>query len=782
MKLPDNFLVWRLTHIEGEKKPRKVPYYANGAPRNGTQGDDRDRAQLVSRERAEEACERGQFSGIGFAVLPDCGVVALDFDDVVVDGVVDPRVLRVVAGTYAEFSPSGTGVRAFFKGSMASRKDLKGDPKVEVFGTNGFVTITDKILPEHAMLDWDRIVPVTPACAEFLADRFGSMEQAGGVIDLFATLKPKLGLDVERVREVLAKLPKDLEYDEWVKVGMAVHHELDEAGWEVWHEWSKTSPKYGSERYCHDRWKSFGKYTGGQQLTFAWVLKQAGETAVKESVDAVRGYRQMIADCGDELHLRTRVAGTIANDQRLQSIDRATLAQAMQERFAALGIKLPISELRKLLAPPRRARVDTLPEWAQDYCYVTADDKFLRVGTEAQMTKQGFDAKFNREMPRDENGNVMRAASVAVLEDWGMPVVDRALYVPWIPGDYFEHAGMSCVNRYRPTSAPTAADSTGGVEGVILAHLRHVCGQREDVVDKLVKFMAHNVQRPGIKIRWAPVIKGVEGDGKTVIGKVLSATMGVANVRQISPKVIGTDFSGWAEGACVGILEEIKLTGHNRHDVMNALKPYLTNDDVEIHRKGRDTYNAHNTQNYMAFTNHSDALPINDNDRRWMVIFTPWVNFSEFEKVVGNTDEYFEKLHETIHSSAPQLRRWLLDIDLSDFKPNGRAPHTDEKDEMIALSVSEEEDTIRGIIEAGGAGVSSAALSTSNLSSLLRAAGLQLRTRELSNLLTKVGMTKLSVRVWWQGAAHRVWIGPNVRKDADSIRTLLDQTLCQDLF
>ena len=119
IKTIPNWCVWRL--LPGEKKPRKVPFYANGKPRNGTQGGAEDRAQLVTYEQA--AAVEG-YSGLGFAVLPDCGVIALDFDDVVIDGVIDARVLRVVAGTYAEISPSGNGVRAFFRGSAASRKDL----------------------------------------------------------------------------------------------------------------------------------------------------------------------------------------------------------------------------------------------------------------------------------------------------------------------------------------------------------------------------------------------------------------------------------------------------------------------------------------------------------------------------------------------------------------------------------------------------------------------------------------------------------------------------------
>lgn len=776
-----SWLVWRLTHIAGEKKPRKIPYYVNGAKRSGVQGSDEDRAQLTTFDKARAACERGDFSGIGFAVMPDLNVVALDFDDVVVDGKVNPRVLRVIAGTYAELSPSGNGVRAFFSGVAASKKDLAGDPKVEVFGTNGFVTVTGNQLPEHEMMGWDDMVPTTEVCGEFLADRFGG-ELSTLDDDLFSTLKPPLDLTPEEIQRTLAALPADMAYDDWVKVGMACHHQgLD---FEVWHDWSRRSPKYTTREYAWDRWRSFGK--GRSSITFAWVIKQAGVKLQREAVDATKSYRQMIAEVGDEFELRTRVATLIRGDERLQSIDRAMLAQALQERFAALGAKLPIADVRKLLQRSS-ARVDSLPDWAQGWVYVATEDKFLRVGTEVWVTKSGFDSQFTRHMPRGEGGQVVKQASAAVLEDLGMPTVERALYVPWADL-MFEYEGQTCVNRYRKESAPTEADSSDGVEAAVVKHIEVVCGGRQLEVRTLIQWLAWNVQNPGKKVRWSPVIKGVEGDGKSVLGELLQGVMGPSNVRQISPSVIGTDFTGWAEGACVGLLEEIKLTGHNKFDVLNKLKPYITNSTVEVHRKGRDTYNAHNTQNYIAFTNHADALPIGDTDRRWYVIFTPWASSSEFEAHVGPLKAYFNRLFAVIHGEPARLRRWLLDVDMTGFEPNAAAPATDEKAEMVALSVSDEEDTVREVIEAGGEGIGQEVLSSPLLVAQLRGTGIDLRSNSLNRMLVKLGWSKVPERIKWRGMPHRVWTrgGANVLKTAHSVRRALDCTVpssgCDDLF
>lgn len=98
------WLIWKFE--PGEKKPRKVPYYVAGGRRKGVQGSVEDRSLLVTFDEAKAAAERRQFDGVGLAILPEFGVVALDFDQCVVDGGVHPEVENLVTCTYAEYSPA----------------------------------------------------------------------------------------------------------------------------------------------------------------------------------------------------------------------------------------------------------------------------------------------------------------------------------------------------------------------------------------------------------------------------------------------------------------------------------------------------------------------------------------------------------------------------------------------------------------------------------------------------------------------------------------------------
>lgn len=120
------WLVWRFEQFVGEAKPRKIPYWPDGTRRHGTQGAPADLNRLTTFATAHDAAVRGGYEGVGFAHTAAGGIITLDFDNCVTDGVVRPDVLELVGGTYAEYSPSGNGVHAIFSGSQ----DVLGNPQI----------------------------------------------------------------------------------------------------------------------------------------------------------------------------------------------------------------------------------------------------------------------------------------------------------------------------------------------------------------------------------------------------------------------------------------------------------------------------------------------------------------------------------------------------------------------------------------------------------------------------------------------------------------------------
>ena len=89
---------------------------------------------------------RGVFDGIGFVLTEDDDLSGGDLDKVLdpETGKLKSWVADIVAlgETYSEFSPSGTGVRLFWKGKVGAI--VNSLAKVEVYGTGRYLTITGK--------------------------------------------------------------------------------------------------------------------------------------------------------------------------------------------------------------------------------------------------------------------------------------------------------------------------------------------------------------------------------------------------------------------------------------------------------------------------------------------------------------------------------------------------------------------------------------------------------------------------------------------------------------
>ena len=154
LKDREQWLVWRFITKPGQKKPAKMPYYVNGnlrgwphgkpADGNATddqpqveQGHDLDRQHLADFETAMERAALGNFDGVGFAFLPGDGLIGIDLDAACAD---KHASIRDACGTFAERSPSGTGIHIIGLGHCETFKS--NDVGVEVFCGRQFFTVT----------------------------------------------------------------------------------------------------------------------------------------------------------------------------------------------------------------------------------------------------------------------------------------------------------------------------------------------------------------------------------------------------------------------------------------------------------------------------------------------------------------------------------------------------------------------------------------------------------------------------------------------------------------
>lgn len=104
----------------------------------------------------------------------------------------------------------------------------------------------------------------------------GAATKSGGRADP-ADLLPTAHMS--EIEEVLTRIPNaDLSYDDWISVGMAVHHASGgtEEGYDAWLRWSESSGKHDASSML-GRWGSFGK-NAGKPRTLASLIAMAKAT------------------------------------------------------------------------------------------------------------------------------------------------------------------------------------------------------------------------------------------------------------------------------------------------------------------------------------------------------------------------------------------------------------------------------------------------------------------------------------------------------------------------
>jgi hypothetical protein len=179
-----------------------------------------------------------------------------------------------------------------------------------------------------------------------------------------------------------------------------------------------------------------------------------------------------------------------------------------------------------------------------------------------------------------------------------------------------------------------------------------------------------------------------------------------------------------------------------------------------------------------------------------MLLFTPWAHISEFiakvqEHCSVSIETYWSRLWDIVNKRHDLCREFFERIDLSDFDPNGRAPHTIFKDMVDHPEGSAHSETAAELIDRGCYGVSYEVVDSASFSAAMsdlfppvflstsQVRNLLLSTKKLSPLpKTQDGKRK---QIQWDGKARNIWLSPEGFKiyeseGVDGIKRLLDAT------
>jgi hypothetical protein len=333
------------------------------------------------------------------------------------------------------------------------------------------------------------------------------------------------------------------------------------------------------------------------------------------------------------------------------------------------------------------------------------------------------------------------------------------------------------VNTYTKTH-PTPSDNQEDIDMVgeiFKSHISKLIAEPE-YQTVLLDFLAHNVQLPGHKIRWAVLIQGGEGCGKGLLAQVLRTVMGEKHVASVDPEVLSSPYNDWAYGHALSVLNEIHSKGMSRYAVENKLKEPIADDKVSINQKFRDHRQINNRTNYIMFTNYHDALAISPNSRRYFVLQSP---LQRKKDILALTETgHFDKVFGMVKEYPRALRAWFEQYKISDgFCADGPPPVTSYLKDMQQVTKPEaEQEFERILIDGDHAMVQRDLISSTTMLNVLNSElSKPTSGKHLASLLMAEGYKQHNVRITSGGVRHRMWVS----EDADEIQAMNSKQLTE---
>lgn len=197
--------------------------------------------------------------------------------------------------------------------------------------------------------------------------------------------------------------------------------------------------------------------------------------------------------------------------------------------------------------------------------------------------------------------------------------------------------------------------------------LKNVCGGDSNLMNWLMGYFAHLVQKPWEKPLTALVFRGNKGVGKNAlincVGKMLGSSFTVTSDK----RYLTGNFNSHLENLLLFTLDEAFWSGDKQAE--GVLKNLITGDHHLIERKGKEPYTVKNCTRVVIIGNEDWLVPASSDERR----------FAVFEVGEGNKQDtsFFETMRKGMEAGGSRLLfQYFKEFDLSEVNVNV-APQTE---------------------------------------------------------------------------------------------------------
>lgn len=400
-----------------------------------------------------------------------------------------------------------------------------------------------------------------------------------------------------------------------------------------------------------------------------------------------------------------------ASSDFLQAWRRENFIPKIQEKAKELGFSMTKAFVKKEINEKRLNKLtgdgeDNRPEWLEDVVYVMSENAFYCLSDTVMhgMNKETLNNRYFRQAietygPTDSGMPQVQPLAAALGSNNPVPHALRAVYDPQNPDDRLPvTAGEMALNTYRPVVIERTAYR--GNEGVKL-YKRLMEDMFPDAYERalVMDFIAHTVKYPGIKLPYALLVKGSRNEGKSTIKELIWRMLGDQNCNEINNDVLKEKHNGWISNRCFVAMEEVKIGGLDAYAVLEKMKPLISNARASVRAMREDAEAQQNLANFYMMTNHENALPLDEKDDRYLVVFT---RFNSDDEVTAWREanrkaegvHYVQTLYEHINQNPWQFKAYFEKYQFSEhYRPKERAPRTRYRT-IVANNAKSEAETV----------------------------------------------------------------------------------------
>lgn len=205
--------------------------------------------------------------------------------------------------------------------------------------------------------------------------------------------------------------------------------------------------------------------------------------------------------------------------------------------------------------------------------------------------------------------------------------------------------------------------------------LRHLCVGEPQAYGWLIRWLAYPLQHKGAKMATSILMHGnIHGAGKSLFFGGIMEKIYTKYHKTLDQRDLESQYNDWADEVLFLLFEEI-ANNKTKHGMMGFIKHLITGSKLSIHQKFLSSMQQANHMNTVFLSNHTQPLPIEENDRRFLVLYPKSTVPQELlDQVVADLDD--NDVIEAFYAT-------LLQVDLTGFNAHTKPPMTKAKREII---------------------------------------------------------------------------------------------------